>query len=256
VADGTASSVGRVEAADRFGNAVDLPAPDVAAESGRIAPLERDAPGRYRTRYTAPRARGGGTDVVTARAGALEQAAPLRLVAPARTLAVTARGGLLHAVGGFSAPWLAAAAELWPHRAGGAYGLALELGHARTSRREVAEVGGGAHALEASAELWPLAATALARRRLAPRVSGLAGAGASLVTVRSTASFDGEETGDELGRALGVHLDLGVALELPSWHGRARLDARLGWQADPGMRSYRGSSTTVALTLGVSHDAL
>jgi hypothetical protein len=256
VADGAASAEVRVAVTDRFGNASDGPAPALDARHGRLGPLEPEAPGSYRTRYTAARARADGADAVVARAGALERSAPIRLLAPPRRLAATVRAGLLHALGGFTAPSLAGALELWPSRLGGAWGAAAGLAFARSDRREGVRIGAGTHALASSSELWPATVTLLGRRPLGGRVTGLGGVGAGVVAIRSAVSLDGAAAAAEWGRALAVHATAGAAYELPAWHARVRLEAALAWQEDPGMRSFRGDLTTFGLSLGVSHDAL
>jgi hypothetical protein len=256
VADGASAAEVRVEVADRFGNAVELPEPALSSERGRVAPPERDAPGRWRARYTAPRARDGGVDAVVARAGSLEGSAPVRLGAVPRRLAATLRAGILHAAGGFTAPSLGGALELWPRSLGGAFGAALGLSFARDSSAAAPEVGAEPLFVASSLELWPVTLTALAQRRVAPRLRAAAGAGLSLVPIRSVVSLDGQVAADEWGHAFGVHATAGVALDVASRHLRVRVDASLGWQEDPGMRSLRGSLTTVGLAVGVSHDAL
>ncbi|HET8538328.1 MAG TPA: hypothetical protein VFL83_00520 [Anaeromyxobacter sp.] len=256
VADGEASTEVRVAVSDRFGNGVAGEVPALDAGRGRLAPLEEQGPGRWRTRYTARWAPRGGADTVVARAGTVEETARVLLLDPPRRLAATARAGVLHASGGFTAPTLGAALELWPLRLAGAYGLAGGIAFARTSRDEAAAVGGGTHALASAVELWPVTLTGLARRTLARRITGTVGAGAGIVAVHSTVSLDGGAAADEWGRALAVHATAGAALEMPAWHARVRLDAVLAWQDDAGMRSFRGSLTTLSVTVGVSHDAL
>jgi hypothetical protein len=256
VADGEASAEVRVAVTDRFGNAADGPVPALDAGRGRLAPLEPDAPGRYRTRYTAARARGGGADAVVARAGALERSASIRLLEPPRRLAATVRAGILHALDGFTAPSLAGALELWPLRLGGGWGLAAGLGFARSDRRESVRLGAAAHALASSSELWPATVTVLGRRSLGGRLSGVGGLGAGVVAIRSAVSLDGAAASGEWGRALALHATAGAAYEIPAWHARVRLEAALAWQEDPGMRSFRGDLTTLGISLGVSHDAL
>jgi hypothetical protein len=256
VADGVATAEVRVAVTDRFGNVTDGPAPAVDAAHGRVGTLEPDAPGGYRTRYTAGRARQGGADAVVARVGGLERSASIRLLEPPRRLAATVRAGLVHALDGFTAPSLAGAVELWPVRLGGAWGVAAGLGFARSDRRESARVGAGTHALASSSELWPATVTVLGRRPLVGRVSAVGGLGAGVVAVRSAVSLDGAAAPAEWGRALSLHATAGAAYEIPAWHARVRLEAALAWQDDPGMRSFRGSLTTLGVSLGVSHDAL
>jgi hypothetical protein len=256
VADGAAAAEVRVLVADRFGNAVDLEAPALSSERGRVEPPERAAPGRWRARYTPERARADGAGAVVARTGPLERRAEVRLGAAPRRLAGTLRAGLLHGAGGFTAPSVGGAVELWPLSLGGAWGAALGVSFARDSSAAAPEVGAERLSLASSLELWPVTLTALAQRRVAPRVRVSAGAGLSLVPIRSVVSLGGDVAADEWGHALGVHATAGAALELPRRHLRVRLDAQVGWQEDPGMRSFRGALTTVGLSLGVSHDAL
>jgi hypothetical protein len=255
-ADGGASSEVRVSLRDRFGNGVDVPAPELEAARGRLEPLSREGPGVYHTRYAPRWLREGGEDTVVARAGDLVAREPVRLLAPPRRLGATARAGALHAFGGFTAPYVDVAVEAWPLRLGGAFGLSLGLGRAGTSRDARVDPGGGVHVISASSELWPLEVTALARRRLARRLTGIAGAGARLVGIHGTVALDGHRTADEWGWAGGAHGQAGLALELPSWHARVRADVRVAWQQDPGMRTFRGDLGTVALAVGLTHDAL
>jgi hypothetical protein len=105
-------------------------------------------------------------------------------------------------------------------------------------------------------ELWPLEATAIARRPLYGRLTGTAGAGVRAVSIHSTVAIDGNRITSEWGWAPGVHAQGGVAWEIPSWHTRIGLDALGAWQAAPHMHSFRGSLTTFGLALAVSHDAL
>lgn len=255
-ADGSAASEVRVALTDRFGNGVDHPALAVETERGVAAPLARDGVGSWRGRYAPGWIPGGGEDAVVARAGELVARVPVRLLDPPRILGATVRAGALHALGGFTAPYLGGELEAWPLRFGGRWGAALGLARAASSRQETAQVGPAAHALETSSALWPIEATALARRPLGQRLTGVAGAGVQAVRIHSTIALDGERTADEWGWALGVHARAGAALEVPSWRARVRVEALLGWQADAGMRSFRGALGTFGLAVGVSHDAL
>jgi hypothetical protein len=76
------------------------------------------------------------------------------------------------------------------------------------------------------------------------------------VAVRSTLAVPGASRLEEWGAAASLHLAAGVAVELPALHARARLEARAGWQGDPGMQSFRGTAGTFVLAVGVTHDAL
>lgn len=256
VADGDTSSEVRIAVSDRFGNGVDAPAPTLEAARGRLAPPSREAPGAYRTQYAPRRQRDGGEDAVVVRAGGLVAREPVRLLAPARYLAATARAGALHAFGGFTGPLVSAAVEAWPLRLGGAYGLSVGIGLAASSREDRVDAGATPHAVGTSSVLWPLEVTALSRRRLGERLTATTGAGGRLVGIRATAALDGRRLAEEWGWALGVHGQAGVALELPRWHARVGADLVLAWQQDPGMRSVRGDLGTLAVTLGFTHDAL
>jgi hypothetical protein len=255
-ADGRAASKVRISLTDRFGNGVDVPA--VALESGRggVAPVSHDGAGRYSGQYAPGWIPGGGEDAVVARAGDLVARVPVHLLDAPRLLTGTMRGGVLHALGGFTAPYLAAAVEAWPLRLGGRWGASLGVGWVASSREEQLQLGAAPHAVETSSALWPIEATALARRPLGARLTGEAGAGLQAVRIRSAVELDGARTTEEWGWALGLHAQAGVALALPSWRARLRLDALLAWQDDPGMRSFRGSLATLALAVGMSHDAL
>jgi hypothetical protein len=255
-ADGRAASAVSISIADRFGNGVDEPAPEIEAGRGKVVAASRVGPGAYRSRYAAGWLREGGEDAVVVRAGDLVAAAPVRLVAPPHRLGVTARAGVLHAQGGFTAPLLGAAVEAWPSGVGDRFGLSLGLSRLGSRRTERLDVGRSLHAVKTSSELWALEATALARRQLSGRLTGTAGAGARAVRVHSGVSVDGARVADEWGWAPGVHAQGGVAYELPSWHARIGLDLLAAWQDSAGMRSFRGSLATYGLALGVSHDAL
>jgi len=254
-ADGKEASEVRVSLTDRFGNGVDDPAPAVETGRGGVTAVSRDGPGRFRTRYAPRRVRADGQDAVVVRAGELVATAPVRLFEPPRQLAATVRAGALHAFGGFTAPYVAGAIEAWPVRFAGAWGVSLGLARAASGREARAEVGGASHRIETASTLWPVEATALGRRRLSPRLAGIGGAGVRVVRIHSAVAFDGERT-EEWGWSLGLCAQGGVALEVPSWRARVRVDALLGWQGDPGMSSFRGALGTFALAVGVSHDAL
>jgi hypothetical protein len=246
----------RVAVTDRFGNAVDHPKVAVESERGLAATVARDGIGSWRGRYAPGWIPGGGEDAVVARAGGLVGRAPVRLLEPPRILAGTLRAGALHALGGFTAPYLGGEVEAWPLRLDGRWGASLGVARAASSGRETAQLGAGSHALETSSALWPIEATALARRPLGPRWTGIVGAGVQAVRVQSVVALDGERTADEWGWAFGVHGRAGVAWELPSWRARLRVEALFAWQGDPGMRSFRGALGTVGLAVGMSHDAL
>jgi hypothetical protein len=256
LAGGGASADATVTVVDRFGNGVDAPAPVVEAGRGSVGPVSAEAPGRWRARYVPVWSRSPGEDAVVARAGDLVARAPVRLLEPPRRLGATLRGGALHALGGFTAPYLGLGLEAWPLRLGGAWGVALAVGRAATSRDERAVIGGGDHALSAASAHWPIELSALARRPLRPRLTALGGAGVKLVRVHSELGLDGVRTADEWGWAPGLQATGGVALEVPSLRARVRLEAALGWQADPGMETLRGSMTTLGILVGVTHDAL
>ncbi len=256
MADGGTSTGVRVSLRDRFGNGVDSPAPALEAARGRLAPLSREGPGLYRSRYAPRWLRQGGEDAVVARAGGLVARGPVRLLPPVRRLGASIRAGALHALGGFTAPYLGAAVEAWPPRVGSALGLSLGLGRAWTSSDARVDPGGGSHVVSASSELWPIELTALARRPLGARLTALAGAGVRLVGVHGALELDGRRTGDEWGWAGGVHGQAGLALELRSWHARVHATVVAAWQRDPGMRTFRGDLGTLALAVGLTHDAL
>jgi len=255
-ADGEAASDVSVSLADRFGNGVDEPLPSVETGRGRVGPLVREGPGRYRTRYQPGWSSRGGEDAVIARAGGLEARAPVRLLAPPPVLAATLRGGALHAFGGFTAPYLAAAVEAWPLRLGGRYGFAVGVARAASARDETIATGGTPRTVSASSSRWPVEATALVRLHLGPRLTFESGAGAGAVLVHSAVELGGVRAADEWGFAPSLHATAGAALALPIRRLRVRLDARLAWQDDPGMRSFRGGLRTLALALGLTHDAL
>jgi hypothetical protein len=255
-ADGRAASEVRASLTDRFGNGIDDPSIAIRSGRGRVASPSRDGAGRWRSRYAPGWIPGGGQDAVEARAGDLVARAPVRLLDPPHLLSGTIRAGLLHGFGGFTAPYLGAALEAWPLRLDGRWGASLAAGWASSSREEQAQAGAAPHAVATSSALWPIEAAVLARRQLGARVSGVAGAGVQGVRIHSTAALDGERTADEWGWALGVHARAGGALDLPSWRARLRVEAVLAWQGDPGMRSFRGALGTLAITVGMSHDAL
>lgn len=254
-ADGRSSAEVKVAVADRFGNPADAPALRIETSRGRPVSPSREGPGVYRARYAPRWARSGGEDAVIARAGTLVASSPVRLRAPARQLTATAHAGALHAFDGFTAPYVTGALEVWPARLDGRWGLSLGLGYAGAGREAGVTLGGSVHAVETSSVLWPIEVSLLGRRPLSTGLSAVAGAGARVVRVRGEATFDGERTA-EWGWALGAQAQAGLAFAVPSWHLRLRLDTVLAWQADPAMRTFRGDLGTLALTLGVSHDAL
>jgi hypothetical protein len=256
LADGRAASEVRVSVTDRFGNGVDEPAIALQSGHGLVGVLSRHGVGSYLASYAPGWIPGGGEDEVVVRAGTLVAQAPIRLLEPPRLLSGTVSAGVLHAFGGFTAPYVGAAIEAWPLRLEGRWGASLGLSRAASSRSEQAQAGAAPHAVEASSALWPLEATVLARRSFSPAVTGLAGLGVQAVRVHSTVGLDGERTADEWGWAHGLHVRAGAALELPAWRARLRVDAVLSRQGDTGMRSYRGALGTLGVTIGVSHDAL
>jgi hypothetical protein len=255
-ADGRAASGVSISIADRFGNGVDEPAPEIGAGRGKVLAASRVGPGAYRSRYAPRWLREGGEDAVVVRAGDLVASAPVRLVAPPHRLGITARAGAVHAEGGFTAPLVAAAVEGWPFGVGDRLGLSLGLARVASGRTGRLELGGSLHAVETSSELWALEATALARRQLSGRLTATGGAGVRAVRVHSGIEIDGARVSDEWGWAPGVQAQAGVAWELPSWHARIGLDLLAAWQDSAGMHSFRGSLATLGLALGVSHDAL
>jgi hypothetical protein len=255
MADGRSGADVTISVADRFGNGVDEPAPEIETRQGAVAETSRIAPGEFRTRYSSRRLREDGEDALVVRAGELVERRPLRLVAPPRQLGATVRAGALHAFGGFTAPYVQAAMEAWPAGLGG-FGLSLGIGRAASGRTEQAELGGTLRPVEASSVLWPLEITAMVRRPLSGSLTASAGAGGRAVRVHSTLLLNGVRTADEWGWAPGAQAQAGLAYELPSWHARVRLDALLAWQADPGMLSFRGALRTFGLAVGVSHDVL
>lgn len=253
---------------------------ELAADAGTLGAPREVAPGAFVASWRLPPG-AAGLATVEARAGdagaaraALRRVAELpaaiaprheapRTVAsppaapqePRRWLTATLRAGALHAIGGYTAPYARGAVEAWPRALGGRYGVALGLARAAARRDERPLVGDARGAFEGASTLWPLEVTALARRALAPRLTAVAGAGIGIVGIRSDVALDGVRS-REWGTAPGVHATAGVARELPALRGRVSLDALLGWQDDPGMRTLRGSMGTLAIAVGVSHDAL
>ncbi|HEY6002905.1 MAG TPA: hypothetical protein VIV57_08515, partial [Anaeromyxobacter sp.] len=255
-ADGRAAAAVSITIADRFGNGVDEPALEIEAGRGKVVAASRVGPGAYRSRYAPGWLREGGEDAVVVRAGDLVAAAPIRLVPPPHRVGVAARAGVLHALGGFTAPVLGAALEAWPFGVGDRLGLSLGVARVGSGRTEQLDLGRSLRAVKTSSELWALEATAVARRPLSGRLTGTAGAGLRAVRVHSTVAIDGARTAEEWGWAPGAHAQGGVAYEIPSWHARIGLELLAAWQDSPRMRSFRGSLATLGLALGVSHEAL
>ncbi|HEY7725035.1 MAG TPA: hypothetical protein VH880_06865 [Anaeromyxobacteraceae bacterium] len=253
VADGDCEVPLALLVADRFGNPVPEP-PAVGAGRGSIAGIAPRRAGGWQARYRGPRLEERSFDTVRAWLGPTETSGRLLLLPRVRALSLAARVGASLRPGGASGPSAAIEAAFWPHRLRGAGGVALEVGWSSFERSDPVAVGAGAARLEGRAQFASALASGLWRFRPGPKAAFWLAGGGGLVLVASRVGLSAAPPLAETAWIPEAHVAAGAGHRLGP--GSPFLEARLGWQADPGLDALRGSLTSLTLSLGYRLDLL
>jgi hypothetical protein len=253
VGDGGAAALVRVLYRDRFGNPADGPAPEVEATRRASITAEPEGPGAWVVRYRPPRAWEDREDVLSVRAGALEGAARLGIVAPERRLGVAPKVGIALGYGGLRAPFAAAEATYRPTSFARRLAFALELEWLSRDRTDAAQVGDVAIAIRGRARYLPVLCTARWELQLGAGQALWAVAGGGAAHVRSEVSTNGGPAAVEQGFVTVVHAGAGWALR--RGHGGPFVEARVARHGDPQFEALRGSLTALMLAVGYRYDA-
>ena len=253
VADGGAAARVHVRLRDRFGNPAEGAAPEVVATRRADIAAEPDGPGAWVVRYRPPRAREDRAETLSVRAGGLEGAARVAIVAPERRLGLAPKLGLAVSAGGLRAPYGAVEATYRSPLLAGRLAFGLELGGFVHDRTDAAQVGDVALAIHGRARYLPALCTARWEVRVGERQALWAGAGGGLAHVRSEVSANGGPVAVEQGIVPVVHGGAGWALR--SRHGGPFVEARVARHGDPQFDALRGSLTVVLGALGYRYDA-
>ena len=224
------------------------PAPEVVATRRADIAAEPDGPGAWVVRYRPSRAREDRAETLSVRAGGLEGAARLAIVAPERRLGLAPKLGLAVSAGGLRAPYGAVEATYRSPLLAGRLAFGLELGGFVHDRTDAARVGDVALAVHGRARYLPALCTARWEVRVGERQALWAGAGGGVAHVRSEVSADGGPVAVEQGIVPVVHGGAGWALR--SRHGGPFVEARVARHGDPQFDALRGSLTVVLGALG------
>jgi hypothetical protein len=193
--------------------------------------------------------------VVAIRAGPASGEARFALLAPVRPAEIAPKLGFVASTsgGGVRSALVAAEAAYWPEWLGSRLGFQLEAGTFGFDRTDTIAVGGSAIDVTGTARYVPVLLSAAWRVPAWARSRwwASAGGGAAWVSSRVRASGQPDATGGAWSRAL--HVTAGIDLRVGA--GAPFAEARLARHDDPGLDAFRGSFTSLSLSLGYRHEA-
>lgn len=246
VADGSREARVHVEVLDRFGNAIADLVPTLSASARAEIAAERDGTAWTLT-YRPARVRSDARHDLVVRAGPLDAATTLSVVAPAPRAVVAPKLGFAAASGGLRSAYVAAEGCWWTTWLRDRVGLAVEVGTFELDRSDTVAAGASSIGLRGESRYVPVLASAVwDGGRLGPgRWWAAAGAGAAYVT--STLTVEGARVYDA-GWTAAAHATGGWGLRAGG--GTAFGEARLAWHGDPGLETLRGTLTAFVLSIG------
>ncbi|MCM2333889.1 MAG: hypothetical protein NDI82_08060, partial [Anaeromyxobacteraceae bacterium] len=239
--------------ADAGGNPVDEPPSLRTASAGEVSAPRQAGPGRFDLTYRPRPLAEPITEEVVVALPPLAARTRLRLRPQTGPLGLAASLGIGVGPGGWLGLQAGAEASAWRWLAGQEAGLALALAFTRLRDDQTVTAGAGRVPFSGEVRTLALLLSAGWRRaagqRLALRVTGGGGA----ARVESLVAAGG---GPAIPEAAWVPAASGAAaVGLRLGPGRAFLEARATWLADPGLASLDGSPSPLSLSLGYEFDA-